>query len=119
MTNYLTALSKAAQRAIRMHGEEACRKAYHMNAVEGEGGTMISYATGLHINATSAAIAAGEELFAFEDGWTQGRIVGTAGPSRGFMSERAKAAFEEGVLAGDRSLQAAASAAERHAGCGG
>lgn len=63
-TNFSTSYSPKTERAIAKYGKDACIAAYRMNVKEGEGGTYIAENLGIHINSTSAAISAGEEIAA-------------------------------------------------------
>lgn len=54
-------LSAKTRRALKKYGMEACRTAYTANRIHGEGRTVCSYESGLHINSVDAAIFAWEE----------------------------------------------------------
>jgi hypothetical protein len=54
--------SAKSARAIIKHGSTKCHQAYLMNVKQGEGASYIANELDIHINSTSAAIAAGEEI---------------------------------------------------------
>ena len=58
MTNYSTQDRARHTRNLNKYGYEACKVCWETCVIHGEGPTMQSINSGLHFNATSAAIAA-------------------------------------------------------------
>lgn len=72
---------KNINRTIEKYGEYRCVEAYRLNVHQGEGGSMIANELDVHVNATSAMIAAGEVLLA----WKGVRAVDVMGAGLGLL----------------------------------
>ena len=55
-------MNKRIQKAIAKHGEAACKEAYKLNLVDGEGGSTIAIYLGVRYNQVSGMYDAGEWL---------------------------------------------------------